>query len=66
MQEQITFAVKKATEISQFTENGKRIMHLHYFEFTNEGWLFRWVDNDTDPQWLKTKIEEGVIYLFYN
>ena len=62
--EKISLEVVQAVDLTPFTLEGKRVMHTHFFEWSNEGWLMKWVDETTDGDWLKAKITEGVIYVF--
>ncbi len=59
----ISFDVVRATDLTPFTLDGKRHMHFHYFQLTDTGWLFLWIDDDTNVEWLKEKISEGRIYI---
>ena len=60
----INIPVSKAENLEPFTFEGKRHLNYHYFQLTETGWLYRWVDIDTDVRWLEDKIKEGVIYIF--
>jgi hypothetical protein len=62
----INIPVCKAQNLEPFTYEGKRHLHYHYFQLTEKGWLYRWIEEETDVEWLKEKINEGVIYVFQN
>ncbi len=62
---EINLHVKQAKDLSPFTnESGTRNMGYHFFHWTGKAWHFRWVEADTDVEWLKGRIEAGEIYIF--
>lgn len=59
----INIPVCQAKNLDPFTNEGKRYLNFHYFQLTETGWLFRWIEEETDVKWLLEKIEEGAIYI---
>ena len=60
----ISFPVIQATSLDPFTLNDKRNLGYHYFEFTDAGWIFHWISEETEIGWLQDKIKKGSIYIF--
>ncbi|MNL41154.1 hypothetical protein D3C87_1635510 [compost metagenome] len=60
----IEILVQQATNLAPFTLDGKRNLNYHYFQLTDNGWIFHWINEETDITWLTAKIGEGVIYVF--
>jgi hypothetical protein len=59
----INIPVVKAENLEPFTYQGSRYLNYHYFQLTDKGWLYRWIQEDTDVEWLQEEIKQGNIFI---
>lgn len=62
----LEIALIRAKNISEFCrEDGRRNLHFHYYQWLPEEkrWLMRWIEEDTEGDWLIDQIQKGLLYI---